>query len=114
MTQPSWRILAVGPQPEGLAGSGWGPFEIDACGDLEAARERLATVRFDGLLLVLPSPEEARRLLSWPALSQALQAGAVVVATDRPDAALAGALPTRSRQPTRSGNASSRKRAARM
>ncbi|MBA3625756.1 MAG: GGDEF domain-containing protein, partial [Methylibium sp.] len=91
MTQP-WRLLIVGVPPKGLAASAWGPFEIDACGDLEAARERLATLRFDGLLLVLPAGDEARRLLLWTALSQAVQGAAVVVATGRPDAALAGAL----------------------
>ncbi|MBA2722257.1 MAG: GGDEF domain-containing protein [Methylibium sp.] len=91
MTLP-WRLLIVGVPPKGLAASAWGPFEIDACGDLEAARERLATLRFDGLLLVLPAGDEARRLLSWTALSQAVQGAAVVVATGRPDAALAGAL----------------------
>lgn len=99
MTQPSQRLLIVGPSPRGLdgfaqelAGSPWGPFEVDACSDLEAARVRLATLRFDGLLLVLPSAEEARRLLAWPALSQAVQGAALVLATERPDAALAAAF----------------------
>lgn len=91
MTVP-FRLLIVGPLPQGLAGFAWGPFEIDVCSDLEAARERLAAHRFDGLLLVLPLPDDAWRLLSWTALSQATQAAALVVATDRPDAALAAAL----------------------
>lgn len=91
MTQP-WQILCVGPLPTGLAASAWGPFLFDACADLQAAREHLATARCDALLLVLPGANEAGELLAWTALSQAVLDAAVIVATERPDAALAAAL----------------------
>lgn len=86
------QLLAVGPLPAGLADGAWGPFEISDCGDLEAARRRLAQDRFDAVLLVLPEAPQLRELLAWPALSQAVADAALVVATARPDAALAATL----------------------
>jgi diguanylate cyclase (GGDEF)-like protein len=91
MTQP-WQLLVVGPLPQGWGGFGWGPFDTEACADLESARKRLAARRFDGVLLVLPEASEVRGLLSWPALSQAVQGAAVVLATERPEPALATSL----------------------
>ena len=89
---PPITLLAVGPVPEGLDASTWGPFERTACADLDAARARLAAADYTALLIVLPSAREAERLVHWPALSQAVLGAAVVVVTDQPGPALAARL----------------------
>lgn len=91
MTQP-WQLLTVGPLPQGWSACGWGPFESTACADLDGARERLAAGRFDGVLLVLAGAPDVQRVIAWPALSQAVQAAAVVVVADGVAANLAATL----------------------
>lgn len=88
---PPVRLLAVGPAPDGLAASPWGPFDVRPCASLEAAAERLVHGGCDALLLCLP-PREVERVAAWPALSQAVLEAAVVVVTERPDPALATLL----------------------
>jgi GGDEF domain-containing protein len=88
---PPLRLLAVGPAPDGLAASPWGPFDVRPCASLEVAAERLAHGGCDALLLCLP-PRDVERVATWPALSQAVLDTAVVVVTERPDPALATLL----------------------
>jgi len=89
MTPP--RLLVVGPPPDGLANTPWGPFAAEVCASLEGAAARLALAGYDALLLQLP-PRDAERIAAWPALAQAVLDAAVVVVTERPDPALAALL----------------------
>lgn len=81
----SLRLLTLGPVPDDLAASPWGPFELHPCASLEAVSQRLETEQFDALLIA----EGAYQLTAWPGLSQAVLDAAVVVATETPGVDLA-------------------------
>jgi diguanylate cyclase (GGDEF)-like protein len=69
-----------------------GVFALSHCKGLDAAAERLAASRFDGLVIAT-RPGELPALLVWPALSQAVaDAALVVVAEDGVDGAAALSL----------------------
>jgi diguanylate cyclase (GGDEF)-like protein len=92
MNAPALRVLMVaGPgaaTPKVLARSAFGPFEFHPCDGLDEAARHLAAERFDAVLLATRTPD-ARKLLSWPALSQATSEPALLVLTvDEPGAEL--------------------------
>jgi diguanylate cyclase (GGDEF)-like protein len=72
--------------------SSFGPFELHPCSDLEAAAARLAAERFDAVVIAARTVD-ARKLLAWPALTQAASEPALLVLTsDEPGAELATLL----------------------
>ncbi|HJV94982.1 MAG TPA: GGDEF domain-containing protein [Albitalea sp.] len=93
MSSTALRVLMVecgGIAPPALApASPFGPFDPVPCAGLELAAERLAAERFDAVLIAARTVD-ARGLLSWPALSQAVGDPALLVlTTDEPGADLA-------------------------
>lgn len=67
----------------------WGPFEIVRAAGLDAAAAPLSVERFE-VVVVSARPVDARRLLTWPALSQAVADPALlVVTTEEPGVDLA-------------------------
>jgi len=69
--------------------SAFGPFDLVACSDLDAAAAQLAEGRFDAVLIAARTVD-ARKLLQWPVLSQASSEPALIVLTsDTPGAELA-------------------------
>ncbi len=96
MNAPALRVLMVaGPGaavPSISAASAFGPFEFEPCDGLDEAAQRLAAGRFDAVLVAARTPD-ARKLLSWSALSQATSDPALLVLTvDEPGAELATLL----------------------
>jgi diguanylate cyclase (GGDEF)-like protein len=90
------RILMVtgdGVSPPALApASAFGPFDIHASASLDVAAARLAADRFDAVVIAARTVD-ARKLLQWPALSQATAEPALLVlTTDEPGAELATLL----------------------
>jgi len=81
------RVLMVScdgaPLPELPAASPWGPFDPLPCTGLEAATEQIALQTFDGIVIGARAVD-ARRLLVWPALSQAVVEPATLVLTPEP------------------------------
>ncbi len=72
--------------------SSFGPFDLKLSEGLDAGAARLAVERFDLVLIALRTID-ARRLLQWPALSQAATEPALIVlTTDLPGAELATQL----------------------
>jgi diguanylate cyclase (GGDEF)-like protein len=72
--------------------STFGPFDLFVSPDLDDAAARLAADRFDAVVIAARTVD-ARRLLAWPALSQAASDPALVVlTTDEPGAELATLL----------------------
>lgn len=71
-------VLTVGAVPAGLAATGWGRVQVQACRSLDEAAAALAGRRFDALLLA-PAATEAASLEHWPAWPQAVLDAAVVV-----------------------------------
>jgi diguanylate cyclase (GGDEF)-like protein len=90
-----YSLLTVGPVPADLARSPWGPFQAVACADLESAAAALRERHFDAIWLAFANEDEALRLSAWPALSQAVLDGALVVSWPQPSAAAALQLVTR-------------------
>jgi diguanylate cyclase (GGDEF)-like protein len=87
------RLVALGPLPEGLESSAWGPFEIVACQSLDAVGERLRSGPCEAVLVVLEhGADEARRFAVWPSLSHAVLDAAVVAVMPAPTPALAARL----------------------
>jgi diguanylate cyclase (GGDEF)-like protein len=80
-------LLAVGPSPEGLEASVWGPFKVHRCADLDAAAQALRQQSFDALLVWASEAADVERLAMWPALSQAVLDAAVVLVKDSPQPA---------------------------
>jgi len=82
-----------------------GAFTLSHCKGLDAAAERLANARFDGVLIAT-RPGELPALLVWPALSQAVsEAALLVVADDGIDGAAAVSLIQRGVQDVLSASA---------
>ena len=82
------RLLVVGPVPDGLAASAWGPFAIERCDSLNEAAVRLRDASYDAVLIELTDGASAERLPVWPALSQACAEAAVLLVTGAPGAPL--------------------------
>ena len=75
--------------PELAPNSPFGPFTTERCAGLGDAASRLAEQRYDAVV-VAAKPFEARKLLTWPSLSQAVVEPAMIVLTlDEPGADLA-------------------------
>jgi len=98
--------VAAGDRSVAPAASGaHGAFTLQHCKGLDAATERLASGRFDGLVIAT-RPGELPALLVWPALSQAVsEAALVVVADDGVDSAAAVSLIQRGVQDVLSASA---------
>ena len=72
--------------------SSFGPFDLHLSADLDAAAARLAAEHFDAVVIAARTVD-ARKLLGWPALSQASSEPALLVLTsDEPGAELATLL----------------------
>ena len=84
-----FQLLTLGATPADLARSPWGPFDVHACADLDAAAAALRERHFDALWLAFASDDDAQRLAHWPALSQAVLDAAVVVSWPQPAPMLA-------------------------
>ncbi len=72
-----YPLLAIGPLPEGLAGSAWGPFVVTNT-SIDEANAVLHRQSFDAVLMVLDE-DEMQQLPLWPALSHAVLDAAVIV-----------------------------------
>jgi diguanylate cyclase (GGDEF)-like protein len=83
--------MVAGPgaaAPAVSAASAFGPFEFQPCDGFDEAAQRLAVERFDAVLVAARTPD-ARKLLSWPALSQAtIEPALLVLTVDEPGAEL--------------------------
>lgn len=79
MNTTPYQLLRVGHTAD-LSSSPWGPFEVHACTDLDAAAAALRERHVDALCLVPATDSDAQRLLHWSALSHATLDAAVVVA----------------------------------
>jgi diguanylate cyclase (GGDEF)-like protein len=96
MNTATWRVLMVigeGTTLPALAPAcAFGPFDLSISEGLEAAAARLASEQFDAVLITARTID-ARKLLQWPALSQATAEPALLVlTTDEPGAELATLL----------------------
>ncbi len=81
--------------PELAAASPFGPFAPQPCSGLDAAVQQLSQGGFDAVVIGARTVD-ARRLLNWPALSQATSDPALLVlTTDEPGAELAVLLARR-------------------
>lgn len=87
----SLQVLVVGTEVD-LRASDWGPFELQSCDDLDAAALALGERRFDAVCLAPAGDDDARRLMHWPALSQAVIDAAVIVVCAAPTPAVASQL----------------------
>lgn len=92
MGSPVLRVLMVecagAPLPAIAAASPFGPFEWVSCAGLDSAVQHLATEPFDAVLIAARTID-ARGLLHWPALAQAVADPALLVlTTDMPGADL--------------------------
>ncbi|HEX6705746.1 MAG TPA: GGDEF domain-containing protein [Albitalea sp.] len=86
VTAPGTALPAIAPA------SAFGPFELSVSADLDDAAARLAAERFDAIVIAARTVD-ARKLLSWPALTQAASEPALLVlTTDEPGAELATLL----------------------
>jgi diguanylate cyclase (GGDEF)-like protein len=98
-TSAPLRVLMVacdGAAPPAVApASAFGPFALQLCEGLDAAAAHLAQGGFEAVLIAARTID-ARRLLNWPALSQASTDPALLVlTTDEPGAELAVQLARR-------------------
>jgi len=96
MSNAALRVLLVTGEGTALPAlapaSAFGPFDLHISSDLDAATARLATDHFDAIVIGVKTVD-ARRLLQWPALSQATAEPALIVlTTDEPGAELATQL----------------------
>jgi diguanylate cyclase (GGDEF)-like protein len=96
MSNAALRVLLVTGEGTSLpalaAASPFGPFDIHTSNDLDAATARLGTEHFDAIVVAVKTVD-ARKLLQWPALSQATTEPALIVlTTDEPGAELATQL----------------------
>ncbi|WP_280150960.1 diguanylate cyclase [Piscinibacter sp. XHJ-5] len=96
MSSAALRVLWVrGPGavlPAVASSSPFGPFELHPSADLDEAAKRLAADRFDAVVIAARTVD-ARKLLTWPALTQAASEPALLVLTsDEPGAELATLL----------------------
>ncbi|MEF7613725.1 diguanylate cyclase [Aquincola sp. MAHUQ-54] len=73
----TYQLLTIGPVPDDLAASAWGPFEATAC-TFEGANAVLHEQAFDAVLMWLDE-DELQQLPLWPALSHAVLDAAVLV-----------------------------------
>jgi len=92
---PMRVLLVTGPGvavPPVTPGSAFGPFELHEAADLDQAAARLAAERFDAVVIAARTVD-ARKLVVWPALTQASSEPALLVLTsDEPGADLATLL----------------------
>lgn len=96
MSNGAMRVLLVTGEgitlPALAPASAFGPFDLHASADLDAAAARLATDYFDAIIVAVRTVD-ARKLLQWPALSQAtVEPALIVLTTDEPGAELATQL----------------------
>lgn len=75
----TYQLLAIGPVPDDLAGSAWGPFVVTAS-TFDDANAVLHRQPFDAVLMTLDE-DEMQQLPLWPALSHAVLDAAVLVVT---------------------------------
>ena len=121
MSSSALRLLLVGGAgvavPAVAASSPFGPFELQRADDLDAARACLAEARFDAVVIAARTVD-ARKLVTWPALSQAAGEPALIVLTvDPPGADLALLLVRKGAQdvlPLATGDADALPRAIRL
>jgi diguanylate cyclase (GGDEF)-like protein len=87
------RVLMVGGQAPRLpSASPFGPYACERVETLDAAMPRLAAERWDAVVIAARTVD-ARKLLQWPALSQAAgEPALIVLTTDPPGAELATLL----------------------
>ena len=87
MAEAVLRVLMVTGEgttlPALAPASPFGPFDIAVSDDLDTAAARLAAERFDAVVIAARTVD-ARKLLHWPALSQATADPALVVLTTDP------------------------------
>jgi diguanylate cyclase (GGDEF)-like protein len=96
MSSAALRVLMVTGEgitlPALAPASSFGPFELFVSDGLDNAAARLAADRFDAVVIAARTVD-ARKLLQWPALSQAAGEPALIVLTsDEPGAELATLL----------------------
>jgi len=96
MSSAALRVLIVTTEGTSLPAlapaSGFGPFDIHLSASLDVAAARLAADRFDAVVIAARTVD-ARKLLHWPALSQAAgEPALIVLTTDDPGAELATLL----------------------
>jgi diguanylate cyclase (GGDEF)-like protein len=93
MSGAALRVLMVGAQAPPLSpASPFGPFAPERVDTLDGATQALAAARYDAIVIAARTVD-ARKLLAWPALSQAsVDPALVVLTTDPPGAELATLL----------------------
>jgi diguanylate cyclase (GGDEF)-like protein len=93
MSGAALRVLMVGAQaPQLFPASPFGPFAPERVDTLEGATQALAAGRYDAIVIAARTVD-ARKLLTWPALSQAsVDPALLVLTTDLPGAELATLL----------------------
>lgn len=84
MSNAAPRILLVTGEgislPALASTSSFGPFDIHTCAGLEAATACLGAEHFDAIVVAVKTVD-ARKLMQWPALSQATSEPALIVLT---------------------------------
>lgn len=93
MNSAALRVLMVTGEGASLLplapASPFGPFDLHVSADLDTAAARLAADHFDAVVIAARTVD-ARKLLQWPALSQASgEPALIVLTTDEPGAELA-------------------------
>lgn len=73
----TYQLLTIGPVPDDLAASAWGPF-VATASSFDGANAVLHQQAFDAVLMTLDE-DELQQLPLWPALSHAVLDAAVVV-----------------------------------
>jgi diguanylate cyclase (GGDEF)-like protein len=92
MNATPYQLLCIGPAPQTLAISPWGPFQMTVCTTLDAAASQLRAQHFDALLTRANTAGDLERLAVWPALSQAVLDAAVVLVAPQIDPAWSARL----------------------
>jgi len=121
MSSPALRVLLVVAAGAGTpalpAASPFGPFEVEPADGLDAAAAALAQRRVEAVVIAARTVD-ARKLLAWPALSQAAgEPALIVLTTDPPGAELAMLLVRKGAQdvlPLATGDADALPRAIRL
>ncbi|HJV63374.1 MAG TPA: GGDEF domain-containing protein [Albitalea sp.] len=96
MSQAALRVLMIVSEgttlPALAPSSPFGPFDLHVSADLDSGAARLAGEQFDAVVIGARTVD-ARKLLQWPALSQAsAEPALLVLTTDEPGAELATLL----------------------